>query len=885
MKNFVFCLFIFCLSLTVAGQTIGNVSSPDSALANIAAQFAYFPQEKIYMQTDKPYYISGEKIFFRIYLLNAFSNQPANGSRYVYVELINSIDSVSIRQQIRSQKGLFYGALVLPEDLPQGSYRIRAYTRYMENAGEAFFYTRPVYIADPNAVKLEMETDFEYLNEKQVGVNLRFLDAATQEIQTPDRIPLRLNDGKTVNLKPDKDGWVHAKFNLPEKMTQRTLYVEYGSGKKLFGEYLQIPFPEETIDVSLYPEGGNIIEGKPCKIAFKALLPDGSAAEISGQLFNSQDELLSEFSSKHDGMGSFVLISQPEEEYYVVCHYQNQSVKVDMPKPKTNTLALQTVWLQERLFVTVNKPDSMPAQKLYLLIHNNGFVTCFKEWNFSKDLLQFDKKTFPTGISHLLLLTENFQPVSERLIFVNSDDHVTAEIFTPKRTYKKRELVKMDVRLNNVSADSIPDNFSISVTDDKDVVIDTTTNILAEILLASELKGYIHNPAYYFQKKDRKVETDADLLMLTQGWNRFNIPEIMRGNFQLPTIAPEISHGFSGIVKGGLFSKPYKNANVTLLLPGNGFFDMKETDEEGRFTFNNFEFPDSMAYVIQALTRKGADRVELYLDEITYPNTTASRRFPTKTVKKSETDFMDYVSKADLKYTYENGMRIINLPEVTVKSTKKKEPKEKNSYDIDPDYSITEEQLEKFPAIDLANLLIRLPGVMVSGNKVSIARFSGNSGSGPLFVIDGMRLESAEDAMNMVNVNDVAQIDLIKDGAKLVLYGSGASNGVIEIMTKRGGGVSTRIKYNLTNITPLGYQLPVEFYSPKYDTKEAFNNNNPDLRSVIYWNPSVSADVDGKASLDFYTADSPSSYSAIIEGVSPDGKLIYSRIKSVVTVE
>ena len=76
---------------------------------------------------------------------------------------------------------------------------------------------------------------------------------------------------------------------------------------------------------------------------------------------------------------------------------------------------------------------------------------------------------------------------------------------------------------------------------------------------------------------------------------------------------------------------------------------------------------------------------------------------------------------------------------------------------------------------------------------------------------------------------------------------------------------------------PLGYQEQAEFYSPRYETEESREIGPPDLRTTIYWNPDVKVSADGVASFDFYTADSPSDYSVVIEGITEDGMLIRSR--------
>jgi len=91
--------------------------------------------------------------------------------------------------------------------------------------------------------------------------------------------------------------------------------------------------------------------------------------------------------------------------------------------------------------------------------------------------------------------------------------------------------------------------------------------------------------------------------------------------------------------------------------------------------------------------------------------------------------------------------------------------------------------------------------------------------------------------------------------------------------------------FNIKPAMPLGFQLPIDFYSPKYDTKEKIDDLKQDLRTTIYWKPNVLTDDEGNALLDFYTADDQGTYSVIIEGVSEDGKLIHYYGKSVIVVE
>jgi len=466
-----------------------NIFDFDSIDNHFNTQISVFPQEKVYLQTDKPYYITGEKIFFRAFLLDASSNLQDTLSRYVYVELINPVDSVAQRIKIRKDSmNMFYGAIPLPEDLPQGTYTIRAYTQYMLNQGENSFFSKQVRIGDPKILEEKTKTDLPLANH-----------------------------------------------------------------------------PEKDFDVSFYPEGGHLITGQSSNVAFKALNTAGIALDIKGEVIDSKGDTITQFKTFYYGMGDFFIKPLPNEYYQAICHFGNRTLRFNLPEVQKDAFALKTIFQNKKLLVTINKPDLILYPELYLLIHSRGSVIYAKDWNPEKDFIAFDTSIFPSGVSHILLLTKDLQIVSERLIFLLGDDNGVATFQAQKDIYKKRERVQAEIQLKDEAQQPLKGNFSIAVTNDKEVVIDTTTGILSDILLRSELKGSIENPEYYFQQGNKDAEKAADLLMKTQGWTRYAIPDVVQGKFTYPKIPFEKSQEISGIVKNGLLSKPAKNYKVSLV--------------------------------------------------------------------------------------------------------------------------------------------------------------------------------------------------------------------------------------------------------------------------------------------------------------------------------
>ena len=879
----VFTLIVFITRLY--GQTDTAINRVAN---NFTAQLIVFPHEKIYLHTDKPYYITGEKIYFRAFLLDAFSNKTSLLSRYIYVELINPVDSVVKRIKIKpDDDNIFHGVIPLPEDLPQGNYLIRAYTQYMYNQGESSFFSKYVNISDPQILSLQTESDFQFTEEGKVNASIRFVDAKTQEVIKPQSVSLRLNQDRTFTSRPDKDGWIRNKLTLPADATKRILYIELTYDNRVFKHYLRIPYPEGDFDVSFYPEGGHLIAGQTSNVAFKAINSSGAAINVEGDIVDSKNNIVAELRTFHEGMGEFYFNSNLNEHYQAVCRYGNRTLRFDLPEVKTDAYSLKTIFRDNNVILTVNKYSLAPSPELYLLIHSGGSVLFANVWDFSKEYIVLDKSIFPSGISHTLLFTKDFQIISERLFFFLNNDNGIAELETQKDSYKKREQVQTKIQLKDGEQQPLVGNFSIAVTNDIEVAIDTTSSILSGILLRSELRGNIENPEYYFQKGNKDAESAADLLMKTNGWTRYAIPDVIRGDLSYPSTPFEISQEISGIVKSGLLSTPAKNLKVSLISLDPFFIDMTETDDNGSYLFKNFEFPDSTNYFIQALNNKGKGKqnAELFIKEDTFPEIHAKWIEPAIQEENINTLLLDYVAKADMHYTYENGMRVINLPEVQIRARREENNKYKSVLYSDPDYSISSEAIKKRGAIFVSDLLYHVPGVRVSDSSISI-----RGGGDPLIIIDGVPFvpgmgESAGNILKMINVSDIGQMDVLKNIENTAIYGIRGVNGVIVIYTKRGESFIPPSSLFINHIIPLGYQLPVEFYSPKYDSPESINDPKPDLRTTIYWKPNVITDDNGNVNLDFYTADDPATYSVIIEGLSDDGKLIHYRGKGIISVK
>lgn len=875
----------------------------DSINNRLTQQLVLFPQEKIYIHTDKSQYISGEKIWFRIHLVDAIYHQKAIVSKYAYVELINPLDSIVCRVKTKiDNNGIHAGYMLLPEDIIAGEYTLQASTNYMNNLDKDYFFKKRIDINDPSRSSIQPQITFEHESENRVKAKISFYDTANDDLIIPENAKISLNGGIPNRLKFNDNKSAQSNFKLNKKNENSVVNIEFVKDKRLGKYYIPIPDSEKDFEVSFFPEGGYLIDGINSSIAFKAINKNGTSEYITGEVFDEENNFITDLKTLHAGMGVFTLTPLKNKNYYAICkNTHNIEKRIDLPSVIDNTYTLKAVWKEHNLLLSVNKPTAFSRTiPLNLLIHCRGQLLYFSEWDFSNEIMTLPQNMLSTGVLQILLLDNELNPLSERLVFCQNTNQTRTKFQTDQNNYKTRQKVSALMTVINSKNNPVSGNFSVSVTDNQDILPDTTNNILTSLLLTSDIKGFVENPSFYFNPNSRQANKALDILMMTQGWRRYDIPNSLKGKYQTPNILFGEDGQIKGYVKGYWRGKPVGNSNVSIVSFDPLYMNMTTTDTDGLFNFGDIEYPDSTRFVIQALNQKGKDGVGLEVNEEIYSATGKHLPFINYYKTKSTNNKIeDYIKKADLKYTYENGNRMIYLDEVKVTGfTNKKE--NESFYSRFSSQTIPLEEIEK--AHDVESILrMKVPGIRITeiyetderdsdrgitqdkapvrAHRAVILRGGASYSYGyqpATIILDNMIMQDFY--LDDLNINDIEQIDIIK-GAQSVALGSQGFGGAIAITTKKGTNRTVSIKKsNIKTIYPLGFQKPVEFYSPKYETREQLNDKTPDLRTTIFWKPDIIVSQEGKASFDFYTADSKDTeYSVIIEGITDDGEIIYAR--------
>lgn len=204
-------------TLEAAFETLRGKSDTLDIEQRILGYYARVPQERIYLHTDRPYYVPGDTVWFRAHLVDAVTHTPISRSRYVYVELLdNAADTLCQRIIVRCDSdGVFANALTLPRHLRGGSYTLAAYTQWMRNFPAERFCYHPLWVAG-NEPGAEGES-------AQLGLPVRPARTASP---TGSDSPLQLGQRKGQLL-----------VRLDHHTTEPLACTLYGSGNLIVTDY------------------------------------------------------------------------------------------------------------------------------------------------------------------------------------------------------------------------------------------------------------------------------------------------------------------------------------------------------------------------------------------------------------------------------------------------------------------------------------------------------------------------------------------------------------------------------------------------------------------------------------------------------------------------
>ena len=272
--------------------------------------------------------------------------------------------------------------------------------------------------------------------------------------------------------------------------------------------------------LSFFPEGGYLIDGIPTKVAFKALDAKGMPAKVAGRLLENGKDI-AKLESVHDGMGFVFILPIKGASYKAVLSDGREFPFAEVVSSGLSVhLRKQT---DEYLEFLLSQPKGAAAQAIKLEGKMRGGLCCTATGTLSERLkIRIPLKEFPMqGIAEFTLYNADGQPMAERLVYIHPERKLHIELNTDSARYFTRGKGKLNVKVTDEAGNPVQAHLGLSIFDRAYQNELNPENMLSYCYLSTEIKGNIHNPAYYFDSNNKDRQAALDLLLLTQGWRRY----------------------------------------------------------------------------------------------------------------------------------------------------------------------------------------------------------------------------------------------------------------------------------------------------------------------------------------------------------------------------
>jgi hypothetical protein len=751
--------------------------------------------EKAYLHFDKPYYSPGDTIYFKAYVTAGERQELSKLSGVLHVDLISKSDSLMQTVTLQLKNGLAWGDFALPSYISKGNYRVRAYTHWMQNAGNAYVF------------------------DKTLPVN-----------------------GKSI---------------APVNASNAT---------------------DNKAGIQFFPEGGTFVAALPGRLAFKAVGSNGMGVYVKGTVVDNNNVEVAKFTSAHLGMGQIFITPEEGKTYKAKVSYPDGSVNtVNLPKPEAKGISLtvnNSDLTKLSIDINANKPYYLENKnkEINVVMYSAGVVKTVKTV-LDNQVIGFDlpKKDLASGIIQITLFAENGVPLSERLVFIQNPVDINFTINSDKTTYASHDKARIALNAKLAGADKASvGNFSVAVVNESKVQTneDKESSILSDLLLTSELRGYVEQPGYYFNNVTADTRNNLDILMLTQGYRRFEWKQLLNESLAPIVYKPEVGMDIKGTLVSNA-GKPLPNEKVSLMLASTMQSMNAVTDVNGRFSFPDLEFADRTRFLLNIENKSIRNKAKLVLDKADAGLPVNAGNSPERQMDVKLPDYNEtYTEAPNADPDKVHKLKVVNIKgKVTYRSSSM-------AGAGNADQVIFRKDILAAPSLSQGLVGIARNIDFIQG-KAYIRNNAVFSGTGVvqepmMIVVDGAIAQNGN--IDTYLPTDIDNIEILR-GANASAYGLGAGAGVMVINTRRGGSddavVSKEMSPGILSISPKGFYVAREFYSPVYDAAKKWPQED---RATVYWKPNLITNDAGNATFDYFN-DGPGQYRIIIEGIDNAGNI------------
>ena len=438
------------------------------------------PQEEVFVHMDNTCYFAGDTLYFKAYVRRSDTGKLTNLSQLLYAELWNQEGYMLERHLVKLKDGQGTGSFVLSDSLYGGFYELRAYTRWQLNWGE---YQHPhTWPAEQWFFNKKMAKEFYRDYEKLYCRIFPLYD------------------------KPEVPG-VYS-HDMTERPHMR---------------YFRTEVKKEPPVLNLYPEGGVIVEGTRARVAFEANEADGEHLSGTLRLYGKSGRLLQEQRTENRGRGTLEFDHEHGVTYSCVfTSDSNAVIRKRMPKAEESGCAVRADVMDDKLLLTLQPRGEAANETLGVTVMVGGALHYFQKFRAQDTQISIPTDSLPTGVAQITVYNAQGRVYSDRLCFVRHQrdiEDANMHFGDIKTTYEPFDSIHLSVQ-NPMAAGS---TISLAVRDaSTSEYLYDSSNILTEMLLCSQIRGFVEQPDYYFEEDDEEHRRHLDLLLMVQGWRRHN---------------------------------------------------------------------------------------------------------------------------------------------------------------------------------------------------------------------------------------------------------------------------------------------------------------------------------------------------------------------------
>jgi hypothetical protein len=530
-------LALFSIIILTGGQS-DNLQSYQKIKKALEKFTGENPVLKIYLHLDKSVYCSNERIWIKAYVVDGINHLPDDKCTNLYIEFI-SPDNIRLQmKRFRIDNGFASGDFTLSDTLPEGFYKIRAFTSWMLNYDEEFMYEHEFMLVNPR------------YTEKISPVSIK------EESQ--------LNNTRGMVSAEDLD----VRF-MPE------------GGVLVTGIKSAVALKITTLQTK-----GVAAEG--------AIIDDRGAVKAS---FNTNDRGIGTFNLKPEKKTKYyalirylsaekkVELPQPLKKGMAM-HIEDQPDRVE-------------IFVQSNLSFLTRLPANhiIIIGQMRGRIYYDTIVNCQNKIVF----LEIPKFALPMGIMQFTAFSVSGTPLAERLVFINNYRFMKIHFKASDTLTNAGIKTLVDIYVTDNRNNPLSANLSMSITREiNKLPFQNKDNIFSNLILSSDLKEDVQDPLDYFKDYSPPTLRSLDNLMMTSKWQRFYWRNILDGIF--PTIIYPEEKGIVvfGQVIYDIFNKPLKDCLVMLTILGKNDVYTQYTNKTGYFLFDNMFYYDTISAQLEA---------------------------------------------------------------------------------------------------------------------------------------------------------------------------------------------------------------------------------------------------------------------------------------------